>query len=215
MSQAASLRVAVRASDGSEAATIELDPAVFGVEPNVAVMHQVVVAQLAAARAGTQSTLTRSEVRGGGAKPFRQKGTGRARQGSTRAAHWVGGAKALGPKPRSYRQKTPKKMVSLALRGALSDRAAQGRVVVVSGFDFEKPSTKAALALLGAAGVGPSATVVLSESDVVGAKSLRNIPWVRLVPRGELSAYDILRSDWVVFTEEALSSAAASEEVAK
>src|ERR671919_827713 len=123
--------VDLRSADGSTVRSIELDDAVFGIQPNVPVMHQVVTAQLAAARSGTQSTKTRAEVSGGGAKPWRQKGTGRARQGSTRAPHWAGGGVALGPKPRSYRQRTPKKMVRLALRCALSDRAAQGRVVVI------------------------------------------------------------------------------------
>src|SRR3954470_2925394 len=121
----------LRTKDGGTSGTIELDDAIFGIEPNVPLMHQVVTAQLAAARSGTQSTKTRAEVRGGGAKPFKQKGTGRARQGSTRAPHWTGGGVALGPKPRSYRQRTPKKMVRLALRCALSDRAAEGRVVVI------------------------------------------------------------------------------------
>src|SRR5881227_3702020 len=121
--------VPLRSIDGAVVRSIELDEATFGVQPNVPVMHQVVTAQLAAARAGTQSTKTRAEVRGGGAKPWRQKGTGRARQGSTRAPHWAGGGVALGPKPRSYRQKTPKKMVQLALRSALSDRASEGKIL--------------------------------------------------------------------------------------
>src|SRR5207248_3085605 len=130
--------VAIRSRDGSETGrTIELSAEVFGIQPNVPVMHQVVTAQLAAARRGTQSTLTRAEVRGGGKKPWRQKGTGRARQGSTRSPHWQGGGVALGPKPRSYAQKTPKKMVQLALRSALSDRAAEGKVLVVDAWDFD------------------------------------------------------------------------------
>ncbi len=215
MSEAKSPSAALYGPDGSANGTVQLDQGIFGIEPNVAVMHQVVVAQLAAARSGTQSTLTRSEVSGGGAKPFRQKGTGRARQGSTRAAHWVGGAKALGPKPRSYRQRTPKKMVSLALRSALSDRAAEGRIAVVSSFDFEAPSTKAAIKLLGTLGVERYALVVLSAEDLVAEKSFRNIPWVRVISEAELSAYDVLNSDWVVFTNATLPSAPATEDGAK
>src|SRR5690349_146865 len=129
-------------ASGAKAGTAELDDAIFGIQPNVPVMHQVVTAQLAAARSGTQSTLTRAEVRGGGAKPWRQKGTGRARAGSTRAPNWSGGGVALGPKPRSYKQKTPKKMVQLALRSALSDRASEGRIAVVEAWDWAAPKTK-------------------------------------------------------------------------
>src|SRR3954469_13932598 len=148
----ASVEVRTR-QGGTVGRTIELSDAVFGIKPNVPVMHQVVTAQLAASRAGTQSTLTRAEVRGGGKKPWRQKGTGRARQGSTRAPHWAGGGVALGPKPRKYDQKTPKKMVALALKGALSDRASEGKVIVIDQWNFEKPSTKAAKAALAALGV--------------------------------------------------------------
>src|SRR6516225_5593880 len=133
--------VNVRSVEGSVLGAIELDEAVFGIQPNVPVMHQVVTAQLAAARAGSHSTKTRAEVSGGGKKPFRQKGTGRARQGSTRAPHWSGGGVALGPKPRSYRQKTPRKMIQLALRSALSDRAAGERVVVVDEWPWSAPKT--------------------------------------------------------------------------
>src|SRR3954467_1491198 len=143
--------VDVRSPDGTMTdRSVELADAVFGVQPNVPVMHQVVTAQLAAARAGTQSTLTRAEVRGGGAKPHRQKGTGRAWQGSTRAPHWAGGGVALGPKPRSYRQKTPKKMVQLALRSALSDRASEGKIMVLDAWGFAEPRTKDAVAALAA-----------------------------------------------------------------
>src|SRR5437764_12433331 len=148
----ASVEVRTR-QGGTVGRTIELSDAVFGIKPNVPVMHQVVTAQLAAARRGTQSTLTRAEVRGGGAKPWRQKGTGRARQGSNRAPHWAGGGVALGPKPRSYRQKTPKKMVQLALRSALSDRAADGKVAVVEAWSFEEPKTRHGVAALSALGL--------------------------------------------------------------
>ena len=133
--------IQVRTQSGGTAGSLDLDPAFFEVQPNVPVMHQVVTAQLAAARAGTHSTLTRAEVRGGGKKPWRQKGTGRARQGSTRAPHWSGGGVAFGPKPRDYRQKTPKKMIQLALRGALSDRASDGKIVVIDAWEFEAPKT--------------------------------------------------------------------------
>src|SRR5580704_17793901 len=137
--------VDVRSVDGAVTGSLELDEAIFGIQPNVFVLHQVVTAQLAAARRGTQSTKTRAEVSGGGKKPFKQKGTGRARQGSTRAPHWAGGGVALGPKPRSYKQRTPKKMIRLALASALSDRAAEGRVLVVDEWGFEEPRTKDAL----------------------------------------------------------------------
>lgn len=196
--------VDVRRVDGSTASSVDLNEALFGIEPNVAVMHQVVTAQLAAARAGTHSTLTRAEARGGGAKPWRQKGTGRARQGSSRSPQWTGGGVALGPKPRSYRQKTPKKMVQLALRSALSDRAATGRVAVVEGWDFDIPKTKDALAALTALGVDGQVLVVVTHEDEVAPKSFRNLPHVLVLPAGELNAYDVLASDWVVFTLETL-----------
>jgi large subunit ribosomal protein L4 len=196
--------VEVRSVSGPAVGRVRLDPAFFAVEPNVALMHQVVTAQLAAARRGSHSTLTRAEVSGGGAKPYRQKGTGRARQGSIRAPHYSGGGIALGPKPRDYRQRTPKKMVKAALRGALSDRAAEGRVAVVDKWDFEIPSTKAALAALRSLGVRGRALVVLGREDEVAYKSFRNIPEVDLVLAGELAAYDILCNDWVVFSRQTL-----------
>ncbi|HSL58568.1 MAG TPA: 50S ribosomal protein L4 [Acidimicrobiales bacterium] len=192
--------VTVKTPAGADAGTLELSADVFGIEPNVPVMHQVVTAQLAARRAGTQSTKTRAEVSGGGAKPWKQKGTGRARQGSTRAPHWRGGGVALGPKPRSYAQRTPKKMIRLALRSALSDRAAEGKVLVVDEWAFDAPSTKAAIAALGALGVEGKALVVLSDDDAVAARSFRNLPSVQLVLARELNAYDVLCNDWVVFT---------------
>jgi large subunit ribosomal protein L4 len=172
----------------------------FGIEPNVAVMHQVVVAQLAHRRAGTQSTKTRSEVRGGGAKPFSQKGTGNARQGSTRAPHFSGGGVVHAPKPRSYSQRTPKKMIALALRSALSDRAAEGRVRVVDAYGFDGPSTKAAIALLDSLDVSGRVMVVVDRSDEVAIKSFRNLPEVQVVTAGELNAYDVLCNDYLVFS---------------
>ncbi|MGD9797725.1 MAG: 50S ribosomal protein L4 [Acidimicrobiia bacterium] len=194
----------VRSASGASAGSVELDDAVFGLAPNVPLMHQVVTAQLAARRSGTQSTKTRAEVRGGGAKPWRQKGTGRARQGSSRAPHWQGGGVALGPKPRSYRQRTPKKMIRLALLSALSDRAADGKVVVVEDWGFDGPSTRSAAALLGQLGVSGRVLVVVSRDDVVASKSFRNIPEVHVCLTGELNAYDVLVSDYVVFTRATL-----------
>src|ERR687887_453642 len=168
--------VQVRTQTGGNAGTVTLADSIFGVQPNVPVMHQVVTAQLAGARAGTQSTLTRAEVRGGGKKPWRQKGTGRARQGSTRSPHWAGGGVALGPKPRSYRQRTPKKMVQLALRSALSDRAAEGRIAVVQGWDFDQPKTRDAVAALKALGLDGRVLVVVDRGGDVAALSFRNLP---------------------------------------
>ncbi len=190
-----------RSSDGAELGLVGLDPSFFGIEPNLAVLHQVVTAQLAAARAGTQSTKTRSEVRGGGVKPFRQKGTGRARAGSIRSPIWVGGGVALGPKPRSYAQKTPKKMIKLALCSALSDRASQDRVVLVDAWDFEVPSTKRAVAALEALGVSGRVLVVLGDEDGYADRSFGNLPEIQSIMVGELNSYDILVNDWVVFTD--------------
>jgi large subunit ribosomal protein L4 len=196
--------VKLRSRTGADAGQVDLPDAFFGIEPNVPVMHQVVVAQLAAKRAGTQSTKTRSEVRGGGAKPWKQKGTGRARAGTIRAPQWRGGGVALGPKPRKYDQKTPKKMKRLALASALSDRAAEDKVVVVSAWDFDTPSTKDARAALSALGVTGRSLVVVDPTDSVAAKSFRNLPEVHVITPGELNTYDVLVSDYVVFTEATL-----------
>ena len=174
-------------------------------------MHQVVTAQLAAKRAGTQSTKTRSEVRGGGAKPWKQKGTGRARQGSTRSPQWIGGGVALGPKPRSYAQKTPKKMIKLALRSALSDRAADGKVIVVDDWGFDVPSTKGAVAALAALGLEGRVLVVLSREDVTAWKSFRNLQNVHLLEAGHLNTYDVLVNDYVVFTRSNVPPVAPAE----
>jgi large subunit ribosomal protein L4 len=187
-------------------ATLDLDPEIFGIEPHMAVMHQVVTAQLAARRAGTQSTKTRAEVAGGGAKPWKQKGTGRARQGSIRAAQWRHGGVALGPKPRSYRQRTPKKMIRLALRSALSDRALENRVLVVESWGWDEPSTKQALGALADLGVGGRVLVVLQRDDEAIWKSFRNLPAVQIIDVAELNAYDVLVNDWVVFTTATLPS---------
>ena len=195
---------------GKKAGTVELDAEYFGIEPNVAVMSQVVTAQLAARRAGTQATKTRSEVRGGGAKPWAQKGTGRARAGSSSSPIWRGGGVALGPKPRSYAQRTPKKMVRLALRSALSDRAAEGKVLVVDAWGWETPKTKDAKAALAALGVEGRVLVVLTDGDAVAARSFRNLPEVQVINARELNAYDVLVNDFVVFTKDNLPTTAAA-----
>jgi large subunit ribosomal protein L4 len=204
----------VRTREGAAAGSVDVDDAVFAIEPNLAVLHQVVTAQLAAARSGTHSTKTRAEVAGGGKKPWRQKGTGRARQGSTRSPQWAGGGVAVGPKPRSYRQRTPKKMVSLALRSALSDRARAGRVAVVDQWDFAQPRTKDAVAALGQLGVEGKVLVVLGRDDDTAYRSFRNLPDVQLLLADELNAYDILCNDWVVFTRATLPGGAEAEPIA-
>jgi large subunit ribosomal protein L4 len=199
--------VDIRTRTGGSAGSVDLDDAVFGITPNQAVLHQVVTAQLAAARRGTQSTLTRAEVRGGGKKPWRQKGTGRARQGSTRSPHWVGGGVAMGPKPRSYRQKTPKKMVQLALRSALSDRAAEGKVAVVEAWDFAEPKTRHATDALASLNLTGKVLLVLGRDDEIAYKAFRNLPDVQPILDAELNAYDILCNDWLVFTRANLPGA--------
>ena len=196
----------VKNASGADAGSVALDDAIFGVEPNVPVMHQVVTAQLAARRSGTQSTKTRSEVRGGGAKPWRQKGTGNARQGSTNSPQFTGGGVALGPKPRKYNQKTPKKMIQLALRSALSDRAADGKVVGIDSWGIDAPKTKDAKAALAALDLEGTVLVVLGREDEAAALSFRNLPNVQLLEAGELNAYDILCNDWVVFTKDVVPS---------
>jgi len=202
--------VSVRTPSGGAAGTVELDEAIFGIQPNVAVMHQVVTAQLAARRAGTHKVKTRGEVRGGGAKPWKQKGTGRARQGSTRAPHWRGGGVVHGPTPRSYKQRTNKKMIRLALRSALADRAAEGNVLVVDAWGFEAPSTKAAVAALAALGASGRVLVVLADDDRNAWLSFRNVPTVHLLAPGQLNAYDVLVADVVVFTRETLPAEGAA-----
>ena len=196
---------------GSKTGTIDLDPKTFGLDPNVAVMHQVVTAQLAARRSGTQSTKTRAEVRGGGAKPWRQKGTGRARHGSIRSPQWRGGGVALGPKPRDYSQKTPKKMVRLALKSALSDRAASERVVVVDEWNFELPKTKRALEVLDALAVEGRVLIVANQNDLNTWKSFANLDRVHVISPGELNAYNVLVNDWVVFTKSNLPDVSSTE----
>jgi large subunit ribosomal protein L4 len=197
--------VAVHTPAGGAASSVELPGAVFDVAVNIPLIHQVVVAQLAAARQGTHSTLTRGEVRGGGRKPYRQKGTGRARQGSLRAPQFVGGGIVHGPKPRSYEQRTPKKMKAAALRGALSDRARHNRVHVVSSLVAgAAPSTKAAVTALRTVADARRVLLVVDREDQLTWKSLRNVPTVHLLDPGQLNTYDVLVSDDVVFTEAAL-----------
>jgi large subunit ribosomal protein L4 len=198
--------ITVKTVAGEDAGTVALDERIFAVQPNVPVMHQVVTAQLANGRAGTQSTKTRSEVRGGGAKPYRQKGTGRARQGSTNAPHYSGGGIALGPKPRSYRQRTPKKMIRLALHSALSDRANDDKVVVVDSWGLDAPKTKDAAAALAALGLEGRVLVVLDRDDIDAALSFRNLPEVQIIHTGELNAYDVLCNDYIVFTKATLEA---------
>ncbi len=186
---------------------VDLEPTIFGIEPNQAVLHQVITAQLAAARSGTQSTKTRAEVRGGGAKPFSQKGTGRARQGSSRSPSMSGGGIALGPKPRSYRQHTPKKMVRLALLSALSDRAQIERIVVLDQWTFETPKTRDAAVAISKMKITGTVLVVVAEGDTVVQKSLANLPNVRTTTFNQLSAHDVIRHDWLLFTDATLPGA--------
>jgi large subunit ribosomal protein L4 len=198
--------VNVQSPTGDLARTVELPDAVFDVQANVPLIHQVVVAQLAAARQGTHDTKTRGEVSGGGRKPYRQKGTGRARQGSIRAPQFSGGGVVHGPTPRSYAQRTPTKMKAAALRGALSDRARGGRVHVVAGLvDGDTPSTKSASAALARIVTSKHVLLVAEREDVVTWKSLRNVPTVHVIAPDQLNTYDVLVSDDVVFTEGALA----------
>ena len=197
-------RIEMKNAAGKKAASIEVADSMFGITPNIPVMHQVVVAQLAHRRSGTQSTKTRAEVRGGGKKPFKQKGTGNARQGSIRAPHFSGGGVALGPKPRKYSQRTPKKMIQLALRSALSDRMSENKVVVVEDWGFAAPSTKAASAAITALGMSGRVMIVLERKDESAWKSFRNLTDVHVLSTPELNAYDILCNDWIVFTKASL-----------
>jgi large subunit ribosomal protein L4 len=190
---------------GAELGTVALEPTIFGIEPNMAVLHQVIKAQLAAKRAGTQSTKTRKEVRGGGKKPFGQKGTGGARQGTISAPHYPGGGIALGPKPRKYDQKTPKKMIRLALYSALSDRASLSRVALIDGFSaWTTPKTKDAVSALHALGLEGKILIVLHRDDTTALQSFRNLANVKTIDVGELNAYDVLDCDWVLFTDATL-----------
>lgn len=194
------------ASDGALKGDVPLDPDVFGIEPNGPVMHQVVTAQLAGARSGTASTKTRAQVRGGGRKPWRQKGLGRARQGSIRAPHFVGGGVAFGPQPRSYAQRTPKKMKRLALRSALSARAREEAIKVVETLDWAEPKTKQAKALLEAIGAERKVLLVLGRSDWIPERSFRNLRGIALVEPDQITTYDVLWADTLVFTTDTIGS---------
>ena len=202
--------------EGKKAGSVVLPGSIFDVPTNIPLMHQVVVAQLAAARQGTHATKTRGEVAGGGKKPFRQKGTGNARQGSIRAPHFTGGGIVHGPQPRDYDQRTPKKMKQGALRSALSDRARADRIHVVTAlFEGDKPSTKAALAALGAIVEDRQALVVLERGNELTALSLRNVPEVHVLWADQLNTYDVLDADDIVFTQAALESFLGTKEETK
>ena len=202
--------ITIKTVAGAAAGSLELPADTFGIQPNVPVLHQVVTAQLAARRAGTQSTKTRAEVRGGGKKPFKQKGTGNARQGSTRSPHFSGGGVALGPKPRKYDQRTPKKMIKLALRSALSDRAAEGKIVVVDTWGFDAPKTKSAKAALSSLGIEGKALVVVDRNDTNTIKSFLNLREVQLIERAELNAYDVLCNEYIIFSTNTLPDSVAT-----
>jgi large subunit ribosomal protein L4 len=228
-------KLAMKKADGAKGANVDLPDEIFGIEPNVAVMHQVVTAQLAAKRAGTHSTKTRAEVRGGGAKPWRQKGTGRARQGSIRSPQWRGGGVAHGPHPRDYSQRTPKKMIRLALRSALSDRAAEGKLIVVDDWGVTEPKTKSGVKLLEGLGLrnvrksetklldtakprrthggyerNPRVLLVLFRTEQAVWKSLRNLgERVQILLPEELNTYDVLLNDWLVFSKDSLDATVA------
>jgi len=210
------MKLDVTSSAGAKAGSVEVPDALFGIVPNLAVLHQVVNAQLAHRRAGTHSTKTRAEVSGGGAKPWRQKGTGRARQGSIRAPQWRGGGIAHGPKPRDYTQRTPKKMVRLALCSALSDRASEQRVLVVDDWRMDEPKTRQAVEALEGLGLRkkgertPRVLVVLDRTEHAVWKSFRNLgDRVQIILPDELNAHDVLRNDWLVFSQATLDAAVA------
>src|ERR1700684_4141707 len=204
---AKAIKIDVKTPAGKTEGSVELPAELFDAPANIALMHQVVTAQLAAARQGTHSTKTRGEVRGGGRKPYRQKGTGRARQGSTRAPQFTGGGIVHGPKPRDYSQRTPKKMIVAALRGALSDRARNGRIHAVTELVVgQTPSTKSAKVFLGSLTDRKQVLVVIGRSDETGLKSVRNLPGVHILTPDQLNTYDVLRADDVVFSVEALNA---------
>ena len=201
------LKLDVHTPDGKKDGSVELPAALFDVEPNIALLHQVVTAQLAAKRQGTHSAKTRAEVSGGGKKPYRQKGTGRARQGSTRAPQFTGGGVVDGPKPRDFSERTPKKMIAAATRGALSDRARNDRIHAITELvSGQAPSTKAAKAFLESLTTNKNILIVIGRSDEVGAKSVRNLPNVHVLPADQLNAYDVLYADDVIFSVEALDA---------
>jgi large subunit ribosomal protein L4 len=200
----AGLKASAFSTAGEATGEVDLNAEVFGIEPNHSLMHQVVTAQLAGARAGTHKTKSRAEVRGGGAKPWRQKGTGRARHGSIRSPIWRGGGVAHGPTPRDYSQRTPKKMKRLALYSALSVRASESAIKVIDSFDWETPRTKDAVGLLTAVEAGGKTLLVLGQNDESARRAFRNLPQVWITSPGQLSAYDVLWASQVVFTRQTL-----------
>ncbi|HSM00814.1 MAG TPA: 50S ribosomal protein L4 [Acidimicrobiia bacterium] len=202
MADAPSPTALVYDASGKQTGELKLEPSIFGIEPNTTVMHQVVTAQLAARRSGSAKVKTRSEVRGGGRKPWRQKGLGRARHGSIRSPQWRGGGVVHGPSPRDYSQRTPKKMKRLALYSALSTRAAEGNIKVVDKVDWEAPKTKSAVALLAGMGIEGKVVFVLAPSDRVAARSVRNLPKAVVIGPGQLNTYDMLWADTIVFTSD-------------
>ena len=197
-------KIDVKTAEGKKASTAELADSVFGIEPNIPVMHQVVRMQRASWRAGTHDTKTRGQVRGGGKKPWRQKGTGRARQGTIRAPHWRGGGVVFGPHPRDYSFKVNKKEIKLAIRSALSAKLADGQLIVVDKIEFDKPSTKDGVALLKALGVEGRCTIVVTEENTNAILSLRNIPTVDIICSGEENVYELLDNKFLVFEQDAL-----------
>ena len=197
--------IEVKNVSGKKVKSADLSASVFGIEPNVHAMHEVVRAQRASWRSGTHNTLTRGQVRGGGKKPWRQKGTGRARQGSTRSPQWAGGGTVFGPHPRSYAFKVPNKVVKLAMRSALSAKFADGELIVIEEFGFEKPSTKEAAAVIKALGCEGRTTVVIADDDVNAFLSLRNLPRVNVIPVAEANTYELIDNKALVFTAAALA----------
>jgi len=210
-------RVPLRSQTGITVGEVQLEPALFEAQINVPVMHQVVVAQMAARRAGTRDTKNRGDVRGGGKKPYRQKGTGRARQGSIRAPHYAGGGVVWGPHPRDFSMKVPRKMRVAALRSALSDRAKDGKVAVLDALSFDAPKTREAVELLRSADISGSVLLVVDGRDENVEKSFRNLQRVHLLTVDQLNTYDVLARDWIVFTKAALEklNARAQEAPAK
>ena len=200
----ATLKLDIKSLKGRKVGSAELDESIFAIEPNVHVMHHVVRAQLAEARQGTHSTKTRGQVSGGGRKPYRQKGTGRARQGTIRAPHYRGGGVVFGPHPHGYAMKVNRREVKLALRSALSAKLAAGTLMAIDNAEFEKPSTKAAVAVLAALKISGRVTFVVADDDVNAFLSFRNIPTVRIIPVSEMNTYDFIDNKTLVLTKAAL-----------
>jgi large subunit ribosomal protein L4 len=198
-------KIEIKDVSGKKVGTTDLADGVFGIQPNTFAVHQVVRSQMAARRSGTHQTLTRGKVRGGGKKPWRQKGTGRARQGSTRSPQWAGGGVVFGPHPRSYAFKVPNKVVKLAMRSALSAKLAEEVLYVVDGFSFEKPSTRQAAEIVKSLDIKGRITVVVGEDDMNALLSFRNLPQVRVITASESNTYDLVDNAAVLFTKPALT----------